>query len=201
MARYRGSVTKLSRNEGVGLDGFPKCAVLKRPYGSGQHGQARKKLSEYALQLREKQKVKRTYGLLEKQFRRNYAISIRKKGVTGTIMLQRLEARLDSILYRSTLANSRPQSRQLIAHGHILINGKKTDIPSYILKAGDVITVRERSKAFFKSLQPLRRAVADIPVWLNVDTEALTVTVNALPEREEIDRTFKEALIIEFYSR
>ena len=131
MARYRGSVLKLVRSAGVHLSGFPKSAKLKKSYGPGQHGQARKKLSEYAIQLNEKQKVRRTYGVQEKQFRRIYAEATRRKGVTGTIMLQLLESRADNILFRSGLVVSRPQARQLLAHGHIDVNGKKMDIASY----------------------------------------------------------------------
>lgn len=199
MARYTGSIVKQSRNEGTYLGGEPKKAYLKRPYGSGQHGQARKKLSEFAIQLREKQKVKRTYGLLEKQFRHNYEIAVAKKGVTGTVMLQRLESRLDNIVFRSGLANSRRQARQIVSHGHVLVNGQKVDVPSFIMKPGQVITIRERSKAFIKNLQEGRSPI--VPDWVATDFENLQVMVRALPERDQIDQTFNEQLIIEFYSR
>lgn len=199
MARYRESIRKLARNTGGTLDGYPKSENLRRAYPSGQHGQARKKLSEYALQLKEKQKVRRTYGVLEKPFRTVYKKAVRRKGVTGTILLQTLESRLDNILYRSGLAQSRPQSRQLISHCHILVNGRKVNIPSYQMKVGDFITVRERSKALFRSLQENRSPV--IPSWLEVDSEALAVRFAATPMREEIDPTINEHLIIEFYSR
>lgn len=199
MARFRGSIVKLSRNEGTYLDGDPKKAFLKRSYPSGQHGQARKKLSEYATQLREKQKIKRSYGLLEKQFRRNYEISVAKKGVTGTVMLVRLESRLDNVIFRSGLTKTRRQARQMVSHGHLLLDGKKCDIPSCMVKPGQVITVRERSKAFVKALQEGRSPI--IPDWITTDFDALKVTVNTLPERHEIDQTFNEQFVIEFYSR
>lgn len=199
MARYTGSIVKQSRNEGTYLGGEPKKAYLKRPYGSGQHGQARKKLSEFAIQLREKQKVKRTYGLLEKQFRHNYEIAVAKKGVTGTVMLQRLESRLDNILFRSGLANTRRQARQIVSHGHVLVNGQKVDVPSFIMKPGQVISIRERSKAFIKNLQEGHSPI--VPDWVTTDFENLQVMVRALPERDQIDQTFHEQLIIEFYSR
>jgi small subunit ribosomal protein S4 len=199
LARYTGSIVKQSRNEGSYLGGEPKKAFLKRPYGSGQHGQARKKLSEFAIQLREKQKVKRTYGLLEKQFRHNFEVSVTKKGVTGTLMLQRLESRLDNIVFRSGLTATRRQARQIVAHGHLLVDGKKVDVASYLMKPGQVVTVRERSKPFLKSLQEGRSPI--VPDWLSTDFENLAVQVKVLPERDEIDRTFNEQLIIEFYSR
>ncbi|MBK8189375.1 MAG: 30S ribosomal protein S4 [Vampirovibrionales bacterium] len=199
MARYRESIRKLARNTGGTLDGYPKSENLRRAYPSGQHGQARKKLSEYAVQLKEKQKVRRIYGILEKPFRTAYKKAVRKKGVTGTLLLQSLESRLDNILYRSGLAQSRPQSRQLISHCHILVNGRKVNVPSYQMKIGDIITVRERSKALFRSLQEGRSPVT--PSWLEVDAAALAVRFAAVPMREEIDPTLNEHLIIEFYSR
>ncbi len=199
MARYTKSVTKLARNSGGTLDGFPKTENLKREYGSGQHGQARKKLSEYAIQLREKQKVKRTYGIQEKQFRRYYKDAVRRTGVTGTTLLQRLESRLDNIVYRTGLAYSRPQSRQLVTHGHILVNGQRVNVPSYILKPGDEITIRERSKKLLTELQEGRSPV--VPEWLSVDSKALTARFAAIPERQDLDQSINEQLIIEFYSR
>lgn len=199
MARFRGSIVKQSRNEGTYLGGEPKKAFLKRSYPGGQHGQARKKLSEYAIQLREKQKIKRSYGLLEKQFRRNYEIAVNKKGVTGTVMLQRLESRLDNIIFRSGLAATRRQARQIVAHGHLLVDGKKCDIPSYLVKPGQVVTIRERSKEFITNLQAGRSPI--VPDWLTTDNTALKVVVGGLPERHDIDQTFNEQLVIEFYSR
>ncbi len=202
MARYRKSVTKLSRSAGVALSGHPKAAKTKRNYPPGQHGQARKKLSEYALQLAEKQKVRRTYGLLEKQFRRVYDKAVAKPGVTGTVMLQMLESRADNILFRSGLVVTRPQARQLIAHGHILVNGQKMDIPSYQMKPGDIITIREKSHQLFKNLQETNPYGAPVvPHWLEVDAGNLVVKYSNVPERQDIDPTFNENLIIEFYSR
>lgn len=199
MARYRGSISKISRNLGVVLDGYPKTERIKRRYGSGQHGQARKKYSDYAIQLREKQKVRVTYGLLEKQFRRYYEFAQQRKGDTGTILLQRLESRLDNVLYRSGLVESRPQSRQMIVHGHILVNGRKVDVPSFICRQGDTVTIREKSQKLFKGLQEGRAPV--VPHWLTVDNNALSVIYNATPAREDIDPTFQENLIVEYYSR
>lgn len=205
MARYSGPVCKLCRNEGLKLFlkgercDTPKCAIDRRHYPSGQHGQARKKLSEYAIQLREKQKVRRAYGLLEKQFRRSFEEASRKKGVTGTVMFQRLEARLDNIFYRSGLVSSRAQGRQLIMHGHILVDNKKVTIPSYIMKPGQVISIREKSKPLLKLLQEGRKPT--VPHWLEANSEELTAKFIQLPEREDIDKTFKEQLIIEYYSR
>jgi len=202
LARYRESIFKQSRRAGQVLDISPKIAKLKRATPPGQHGAARKKLSEYGIQLAEKQKVRRTYGLLEKQFRRTYEKAVRKKGVTGTNFLQLLESRLDNILYRSGLVVSRPQGRQLIAHGHVEVNGHKVDIASYQMKPGDMITVRQKSKSIFKNLlevspnQPLSP-----PHWLSVDADNMVVKFTGPPQREDMDATINEALIIEYYSR
>ncbi len=202
MARNRESLFKQSRRAGQILDITPKTAKLKRQNPPGQHGAARKKLSEYAIQLAEKQKVRRTYGMLEKQFRRTYDRAVRKQGVTGTIMLQLLESRLDNVLYRSGLVASRPQGRQLIAHGHLLVNGQKVDIASYHVKPGDLITVRQKSQAIFKSLKELSPHQAPTPPhWMEVDENNLVAKMKSLPEREDIDPTINEALIIEYYSR
>lgn len=201
MARYTGPICKLSRAAGSNIDGSAKTdkVLKKRPYAPGQHGQARKKVSEYGLQLKEKQRVKHMYGMLEKQFRKNYEIVSGKKGVTGTLMLQRLESRLDNLVYRSGLTLTRRQARQVVAHGHILVNGRKVDVASYITKPGDVISVHEKSKAFFKALQEGNSPL--VPHWIETSFDALTATYKLPPEREDIDQTIKEALIIEFYSR
>jgi small subunit ribosomal protein S4 len=199
LARYRQSIRKLARNSGGTLDGYPKTQGMKRSYPSGQHGQARKKKSEFAIQLLEKQKVKRTYGVLEKQFSRYYKYAVARPGVTGTVLLQRLESRLDNIVYRGGFGYSRPQARQLISHGHVLVNGQKVDIPSYIMKPGDVITVRERSKEFVN--QQIASFNAPIPSWLEVDNNVPSIKFMAVPEREEMDQSINEQLIIEFYSR
>lgn len=202
MARYRESIFKQSRRAGAVLDISPKAAKMKRTAAPGQHGAARKKLSEYGIQLAEKQKVRRTYGLLEKQFRRVYERAVRKQGVTGTILLQLLESRLDNVLYRSGLATTRPQGRQLIAHGHVQVNGQKVDIASYQLKPGDMLLVREKSKSIFKHVQETNPHHSPlVPHWLEVDENNMVVKFKNVPEREDIDKSINEALIIEYYSR
>lgn len=202
MARYRESIFKQSRRAGTILDISPKVAKMKRTSAPGQHGAARKKLSEYGIQLAEKQKVRRTYGLLEKQFRRVYERAVRRPGVTGTILLQLLESRLDNVLYRSGLVTTRPQGRQLIAHGHVQVNGQKVDIASYQLKPGDMVLVREKSKAIFKHVQETNPHHSPlVPHWLEVDENNMVVKFKSLPEREDIDKSINEALIIEYYSR
>lgn len=202
MARYRDSIFKQSRRAGTILDISPKAAKMKNNNPPGQHGAARKKLSEYALQLAEKQKVRRIYGLVEKQFRRTYEKAVRRQGVTGTILLQFLESRVDNILYRSGLATTRPQARQLISHGHIEINGHKVDIASYKMKPGDLLTIREKSKALVKNLQAANPHHSPmVPHWLEVDDTNMVVKFKSTPEREDLDQTINEALIIEYYSR
>lgn len=206
MARYRDSVCKLCRNEGVKLFlkgsrcETPKCAIERKAYPSGQHGQARKKLSEYALQLREKQKVRRQYGVAEKQFRRYYEKAVRTTGVTGTILFQLLETRLDNTVYRTGLVPSRAQARQMIKHGHFTVNGQKVDIPSFRVKVGDVIAVRDKSKALIKSLTE-GAVVPPVQDWLDVDKDNLAARVVAPVERHHVDATFEEHRIIELYSR
>ena len=203
MARYRESIFKQSRRAGVVLDIAPNVgAKLKRSTPPGQHGAARKKVSEYGVQLAEKQKVRRTYGLLEKQFRRTYEKAVTKKGVTGTVMLQLLEARLDNVVYRAGLGTTRPQCRQLINHGHFLVIGQKVDIPSYQLKPGDIISVREKSKAQIKHVQEVNPFHSPHPPhWLDVDVAGLSAKLKQLPEREDLDQSINESLIIEYYSR
>lgn len=209
MARYTDSVCRQCRREGMKL--FlkgdrcysAKCAVTKRHTPPGQHGQARaKKMSEYGIQLREKQKCRRTYGVLESQFRKYYTMATNMRGVTGENMLGLLERRLDNVIYRLNLADSRPQARQLVNHGHFRVDGKKVDIPSYLVKPGQVITVRERSRDL-DHLKELREqgAAKPIPKWLDLDAANLTGKVVALPQRDDIDLTIEEHLIIEFYSR
>ena len=208
MARYTGSVCRLCRREGVklflkGEKCFSaKCAVGKRPTPPGQHGKARqRKMSEYGTQLREKQKARRAYGLLEAQFHRTYEKATTMKGVTGENLLQLLERRLDNVVYRSGLGASRPQARQIVRHGHILVNGQKVDIPSYVADVNDVITVRPKSKEMehFKALREGTGRI--VPKWLSLNADALTVTVTALPAREDIDFSLQENMIVEFYSR
>ncbi len=208
MARYTDSVCRLCRREGskLFLKGekcfSQKCALGKRPTPPGQHGQARqRKMSEYGAQLREKQKARRAYGLLEGQFYRTYERASNMKGVTGENLLQLLERRIDNVIYRAGLAASRPQARQLVLHGHFMVNGKKVDIPSYELDANDVITVREKSKdvPLFKAAREGSARI--VPKWLTVNADALTITVAALPAREDIDFSIQENMIVEYYSR
>ena len=209
MARYTDSVCRLCRREGMKL--FlkgdrcygAKCAVTKRHTPPGQHGQARtRKQSEYGIQLREKQKCRRTYGVLESQFRKYFDMASNMRGVTGENMLSLLERRLDNVAYRLNLGESRAMARQLVLHGHIRVNGSKVDIASYLLKVGDVITVRESSRdvPVFKALRE-QGAGKPIPKWLEMDAETLTGKVIALPQRDDIDLTIEEHLIVEFYSR
>lgn len=208
MARYTGSVCRLCRREGqkLFLKGdkcySQKCTFGQRPTPPGQHGQARqRKMSEYGVQLREKQKTRRAYGVLETQFERYFDKASNMKGVTGENLLQLLERRLDNVIYRLGLGSSRAQARQFVRHGHILVDGAKVDIPSYMVKPGQVITLRARSKeqAHFKALREGTGRI--IPKWLTLDAENLTATVAALPAREDIDLTIQEQLIVEYYSR
>lgn len=208
MARYTGSVCRLCRREGckLFLKGDkcygPKCAVGNRPTPPGEHGQARqRKQSEYGLQLREKQKAKRIYGVLESQFHRYFEAADRQKGITGDNLLITLERRLDNVIYRLGFGASRAQARQIIRHGHIRVNGKKVDIPSYLVSVNDVISVRERSaeQDHFKALREGTGRV--IPKWLVVDAENLKATVAAMPQREDIDLDIQENMIVELYSK
>ena len=200
MARYTGPTNKLFRNYGVKDLSARKLTSSMTQYASGQHGQNRKKISEYAVQLKEKQKIRLTYLVSEKQFHKYYEKANRKTGVTGTILLQYLETRLDNVLFRAGFSVTRRQSRQLVTHGHLLVNGNKVDIPSYILKAGDEIKVRAKSSQVFKEIIEMVDQ-AQAPGWITVDAEKQTIKVDRLPEREEIDPEFKEQLIIEFYSK
>ena len=208
MARYTGSVCRMCRREGTklflkGEKCFSaKCAVSKRPTPPGQHGQARqRKMSEYGAQLREKQKARRAYGLLEGQFYRTYERASNMKGVTGENLLSLLERRLDNVVYRAGFAASRPQARQLVLHGHFMVNGKKVDVPSYEIDLNDVITVKEKSKEveLFKDAREGSSRI--VPKWLTVNADQLTVTVSALPAREDIDFALQENMIVEYYSR
>ena len=209
MARYTGSVCRQCRREGLKLylKGercyTEKCAVDRRAYPPGQHGQRRRgKVSEYGLQLREKQKARRTYGVLESQFHKYFKEADRRKGITGENLLQILESRLDNVVYRMGFALSRPESRQLVKHGHFTVNGRKVDIPSYQVRTDDVVAVKEssRDKGRFKDLAELMRTQGTME-WLSVDRETLTGKVLRLPTREEIDIPIAEHLIVELYSR
>ena len=208
MARYTGSVCRLCRREGckLFLKGEKcygsKCTLDQRPTPPGEHGQARqRKMSEYGMQLREKQKAKRTYGVLEGQFHRYFEEADRQKGITGENLLVLLERRLDNVVYRLGFGVSRPQARQIVRHGHIRVNGKKVDIPSFLVSAGDVITIREKSaeSEHFKAMREGTGKV--VPAWLTIDAAELKATVAAMPKREDIDMSIQENLIVELYSR
>lgn len=200
MARYTGPSNKLFRNYGVKDISAKQLISEMTQYPSGQHGQARKKVSDYALHLNEKQKIRLTYMVSEKQFAKYYKKASSKTGVTGTILLQILESRLDNVLYRAGLSTTRRQSRQLVNHGHVLVNGKKVDIPSFLVKPGEVITIRDKSKELFKGLVEYVDS-AVVPAWISTDKTELKVTFDRLPEREEMDPEFKEQLVIEYYSK
>ena len=210
MARYTGSLCRICRSEGVKL--FlkgdrcysDKCAFERRGYAPGEHGQmrARKKKSDYGLQLREKQKLKRMFGLLEKQLHSYYFRAERGKGVTGTKLLILLERRLDNMVYRMGFANSRSEARQLVRHGHFLVNGKKVDIPSYLIKIGDKIEVREKSRNTAKILEAMETvARRGVPQWLEIDKDNFSGVVKVLPNREEITMPIQEQMVVEFYSK
>ncbi len=208
MARYKDSVCRLCRKEGEKLYlkadrcYTDKCAIAKRAYAPGQHGQGRKKTSEYGLQLREKQKTRRYYGILERQFRKYFVEAERQKGITGENLLRMLECRLDNVVYRLGFAGSRPESRQLVRHGHITVNGKKVNIPSFLVKIGDEIAVKEKSKASVKFKEIAEASAHKTPpAWLETDKENLKGRVLALPAREDIDIPVEEHLIVELYSR
>lgn len=208
MARYTGPSCKLCRREGekLFLKGdrcyTEKCAISKRAYSPGQHGQQRKKLSEYGIQLREKQKARRFYGVLERQFRKYFGMATRMKGVTGENLLKILESRMDNVIYRLGLAASRSEARQLVRHNHFLVNGKRVNIPSYLLKPGDIITVSEGSRDSEKIKDIIENTRGKvIPKWLEFDPGNLTGKVVTLPTREEIDLPVQEHLIVEFYSK
>lgn len=205
MARYTDASCRLCRREGdkLFLKGqrcySTKCALARRSFAPGQHGQGRKKVSEYGLQLREKQKTKRFYGLLEDQFRLTFDRAVRMNGKAGENLLRLLELRMDNIVYRMGYASSRSQARQLVTHGHFLLNGKKADIASMTLKAGDVITVRQgsRKSPAFENLSGAR----PVPAWLSFDEDTLTGKIVQIPAREDVDIEVKETLIVELYSK
>jgi small subunit ribosomal protein S4 len=179
-----------------------KCAIDRRSYAPGQHGQSRKKFSDYGAQLREKQKVKRLYGVLEAQFRNYFGEADRQKGITGEVLLALLERRLDSALYRLGFANSRNEARQLVRHGHFTVNQHKVNIPSYLLKPGDVIELREKSRKVVRILEALEGvARRGVPQWLELDKEKFRGAVKGLPSREEITIPIQEKLIVELYSK
>ena len=208
MARYTGAVCRLCRREGTKLylKGdrcySDKCSIKVRQYAPGQHGQGRKKLSEYGLQLREKQKAKRYYGVLESQFRHYFDLAEKKAGITGENLLSLLESRLDNVAYRLGFGLSRAEARQLVRHGHFTVNGKKVNIPSYLVSVGDVIAIKEKSKDLVKI-----KAVLDstsgkaIPKWLDLNADTCEAKVVAAPARDDIDLDIAEHLIVELYSK
>ncbi len=213
MARYTGPVCKLCRREGekLFLKGArclsPKCSVERRTYPPGQHGKdaqfRRGRGSDYALQLREKQKARRVYGVLERQFRRYFREALNRPGLTGSNLLSILESRLDNVVFRLGWAESRNHARLLVQHGHIVVNGRRTNIPSYLVRPGDVVAVREesRNRAYFKELRQIIDDRAATPEWLALDGAALKGTVQRAPERRDIDLPLNEQLIVEYYSR
>lgn len=212
MAKYRGPVCKLCRREGekLFLKGercfTPKCSFERRGYAPGQHGKSsqfrRRRESDYNRQLRAKQKARRVYGVLERQFHRYYTVALGRRGLTGLNLLQILETRLDNVIYRLGYADSRAQARVLVTHGHFSVNGRRTDIPSMLVSQGDVVDVREgsRKRTFFKDLPALAED-KNVPVWLSRDLKNLSGTMIRLPERSEVDSNLNEQLIVEYYSR
>lgn len=211
MARYTGPVCKLCRREGekLFLKGercfTPKCAVEKRGYPPGMHGrrrQLRRRMSDYGLQLREKQKAKRIYGVMERQFRRYFQEALKVKGLTGATLLQTLERRLDNVVMRLGLADSRAQARQLITHGHITVNGRKMDVSSYLVEVGDEIAVRSQSRKnrYFASLTEMLDP-GIVPDWLQLDVQEMKGKVLTFPSREQIQEPINEQLVVEYYSR
>ncbi len=208
MARYTGSVCRLCRREGkkLFLKGErcygPKCALSRRAYAPGQHGQGRKKVSEYGLQLRAKQQAKRYYGVLENQFAHYFELASKQSGQAGENLLRILESRLDNVVYRSGLASSRKEARQLVRHGHYTLNGHKANIPSILLKAGDIVAVADKSRQNEKLKAVIEANSAHpVPTWMSFDPEKMTVVINQLPNREDIDLDVEEHLIVELYSK
>jgi small subunit ribosomal protein S4 len=208
LARYRGSVCRLCKREGLKL--FfkgdrcytEKCAFERRGYAPGEHGQSRKKHSDYGVQLREKQKLKRLYGLLEKQFRGYFVKADKRKGITGTNLLILLECRLDNMVYRMGFANSRNEARQFVKHGHFLVNGKMVNIPSYLVKPGDVVELREKSRKVSPILDAMETvARRGIPHWLEFDKDNFRTTIKMLPSREDLTMPIQEQLVVELYSK
>jgi small subunit ribosomal protein S4 len=208
MARYTGADCRLCRREGLKL--FlkgdrcysDKCAVERRPYPPGQAGKRRPRDSEYRVQLREKQKTKRIYGLLEKQFRGYYELANRQKGITGENLLRLLECRLDNVVYRLGFAKSRDEARQVVRHNHIAVNGRRVNIPSYRVRPGDTVTIAEKSKDLLVIKTALISSEKiEVPGWLEVDIEKLSGKVLSMPERDQIDAPVREQLIVELYSK
>ncbi len=207
MGRYTGSKCRLCRREGVKL--FlkgdrcysDKCAMNRRPFAPGQHGRYRRRATQFAIHLREKQKAKRLYGVRESQFRRYVEMAKKRKGVTGESLLKILERRLDNVVYRAGFAYSRDQARQLVNHGHFLVNGRHLSVPSYLVKEGDIVEVRPQSKDKLRELIKGASERRPLPSWLSRDLEALRIQVASEPSVEELDQSIEASLIVEFYSR
>ncbi len=201
MARYTGPTHKQCRRARQPLCQSKKCAVDKRPYPPGEHGRGRVRESDYLIQLREKQKLRAMYGVLERQFRRYYKQAARQVGITGDNLLRILESRLDNVVYRSGLAQTRPQARQLVNHGHFEVNGKKVDIPSYQVRGGDVVTLKERSRDLIIVQHSIDTLDHALPEWLDVNADDRKIAVLELPNRAQIDTPVQEQLIVELYSK
>lgn len=207
MAKYTGPVCKLCRREGqkLFLKGercYFKCAFERRDYAPGEHGQIREKQKDYGLRLREKQKIRRIYGILERQFRRYFELSERQKGVTGENLLRILESRLDNMVYRSGFASSRSEARQLVLHNHFTINGRKVNIPSYLTKMDDVIQVKEKSKGIDKIETAMKAAQQrGVPEWLEINQEEMKAVIKSLPVPDQIPEDIQEQLVVELYSK
>lgn len=201
MARYTGPRHKACRRARTPLCQSKKCPVDRRPYPPGDHGRGRIRESDYLVQLREKQKLRTMYGVLEKQFRRYYEIAARQPGITGDNLLQLLESRLDNVMWRSGLAATRPQGRQLVNHGHVRVNGKKVDIASYRVRQGDVVTIKEKSKELVVVQHAVDTLGHPVPEWLDVNHSERKVVIRDLPSRAQIDTAINEQLVVELYSK
>jgi len=208
VARYTDAVCRQCRREGLKL--FlkgercytDKCAIERRNYPPGEHGQRRPKFSEYSIQLREKQKLRRMYGVLEDQFRRYFQLADRSRTVTGEALLQFLERRLDNVVYRLGFSTSRAEARQLVRHGHFLVNGRRVNVPSFLVKAGDVVSVREKSRKVTRIQEAMELATRrGVPEWLELTPEQFAGTLKALPNREELTMPINEKLVVELYSK
>ena len=201
MARNTGPQCKACRRARTQLCQKKRCATERRPYPPGEHGRGRVRESDYQIQLREKQKLRTMYGVLEKQFRRYYEEAARRPGITGDHILQMLEQRLDNVVWRAGLAATRRQARQLVNHGHFLVNGKKVDIPSYQVRPGEVITVKDRSKDLIVLQHSIDTQDRVVPDWISVNTDERQITINDRPHRDQIDTDINEQLIVELYSK
>ena len=201
MARYTGPKCKACRRARTQLCQSKRCAVDRRPYPPGEHGRGRVRESDYQIQLREKQKLRTMYGVLEKQFRRYYEEAARRPGITGENLLRMLEQRLDNVVWRSGLAATRPQARQLVNHGHFRVNGKKVDIPSYQVRPGDVVTIKDRSRDMIVIQHSVDTQDRLVPDWMSVNSDDRQITVNDHPRRDQIDTDINEQLIVELYSK